>query len=260
MRTMKKLLIRAAIIVAFIAANHVMEGGPFDVLLKVGPVAAQTNLTQTTITSAITSGSQQVIVVASATGISAPSPVTGNTTAIQTQTALYIDQEEMFVTGVNGKFITVTRGYNSTQGVTHASGAVVWVGTPQQFYTVLPQGSCTAANTVNPYIDTMNGQFWLCDSGTGNWLPVLSTGSITPAASSAAIQTAAQTFTLTGVSTGEPLVIVSMPAPTSLCPLVGVRVTAANTVSLYFSTLTAAACTPAAGTYMFFSPRLNAAF
>lgn len=221
---------------------------------------AQTNLTQTTISAAITSSSAQVISVASATGINAPAPLTGNTAGTQTQTVLYIDQEEMFVTGVNGKFITVIRGYNSTQGVTHASGAVVWVATPQQLYTIPPQGSCTVANTVNPYIDVINGQFWLCDSGTGNWLPVFSTGAITPAASSAAIQTAAQTFTLTGAVTGEPIAIISQPAPTSLCPLVAAKVTAANTVSLYFTTLTAAACTPAAGTYMFYLPRFNEAF
>lgn len=257
---MKKLLIRAAIIAGFIFANHVLEGGPFDLLQMVGPAAAQTNLTQTTLSGAVTSATQQVITVASATGISASGPLTGNTVGTQVQTILYVDQEVMFVTGVSGKFITVTRGYNSTQGVTHGSGAVVWVGTPQQFFTLPPQGSCTAANTVNPYIDVINGQFWFCDSGTGNWLPVFSTGSITPAASSAAIQTAAQTFTLTGVLTGEPLVIISQPAPTSLCPLVAARVTAANTVSLYFSTLTAAACTPAAGTYMFFIPRFNTAF
>ncbi len=222
--------------------------------------SGQTNLTQTTLSAAVTSGSQQVISVASATGISAPAPATGNTTVAQTQTVLYIDQEEMFVTGVNGKFVTVTRGYGSTQGVTHGSGAVVWIATPQQLFTIPPMGSCTAANTVNPYIDTINGQFWFCDSGTGNWLPVFSTGSITPAASSAAVQTTAQTFTLTGVVSGEPIAIISQPAPTSLCPLVAARVTAANTVSLYFSTLTAAGCTPAAGTYMFYLPRFNAAF
>lgn len=221
---------------------------------------AQTNLTQTTITSAITTAGQSVIVVASATGINAPTPLTGNTAGLQTQTVLYIDQEEMFVTGVNGKFITVVRGYNSTQGQPHGSGAVVWVATPQQLYMVLPQGSCTAANTVNPYIDVINGQFWFCDSGTGNWLPVFSTGAITPTATAATIATVAQTFTVTGLSTGEPIIVVSQPAPTSLCPLVAAKITAANTVSLYFTVLTAAACTPAAGTYMLYSPRFNSAF
>lgn len=222
--------------------------------------SAQTNLSQTTLSAAVTSGGQQTILVASATGINAPAPLTGNVAGTQTQTVLYVDQEEMFVTGVNGKFITVTRGYNSTQGVTHGSGAVVWVATPQQLYTIPPQGSCTAANTVNPYIDVLNGQFWFCDSGTGNWLNVFSTGSITPTATSAAIQTVAQTFTVTGVLSGEPVIVVSEPAPTSLCPRTGARVTAANTVSLYFSVLTASACTPASGTYFLYIPRFNASF
>ena len=79
----------------------------------------------------------------------------------------------------------------------------------------------------------------------------MTTGSITPAATSAAIQTAAQTFTVPGLVTGEPIAVVSAPVPTSLCPLTSAQVTAANTVSLYFTTLTAAACTPAAGTYLF---------
>ncbi len=218
---------------------------------------AQTALTQTTITSAITTSGQQAIVVASATGISAPVPVTGNTIGSPTGSMLFIDGEAMLVTGVNGKFVNVIRGYSGTVGSTHAVNSVVWAGTPNQFYSTPPAGSCTAANTVNPYINVDTGQFWFCDSGSGNWQPVFSTGSITPAASSAAIQTAAQTFTVTGLVSGEPIVVVSQPAPTSLCPLVAARVTAANTVSLYFSTLTAAACTPAAGTYFLMAPRLN---
>jgi hypothetical protein len=78
----------------------------------------------------------------------------------------------------------------------------------------------------------------------------LSTGAITPAASSAAIQTAAQAFTLTGLVSGDQVQLVSQPAPTSLCPAVSVRATGTNSLSIYFTTLTAAACTPAAGTYV----------
>jgi hypothetical protein len=89
--------------------------------------------------------------------------------------------------------------------------------------------------------------FVLTSSTAGN--SVLSTGSVTPTATSAAIQTVAQTFTVTGLVSGADIVVVSEPAPTSLCPLVEARATGANTVSLYFSVLTAAACTPAAGTY-----------
>lgn len=72
--------------------------------------------------------------------------------------------------------------------------------------------------------------------------------SITPAASSAAIQTAEQTFTVTGLATTD-IVYINGPAPTSLCPPTTVRVSATNTLAIGFTTLTAAACTPAAGTY-----------
>lgn len=217
---------------------------------------AQTNLTQTTITGALTASGNQ-IVVASATGISAPNAFTGNGFGSQTQSELFVDGEAMLVTGASGTTINVVRGASSTRAVAHNAGAVVWAGTPNQFYTLAPEGACVAANTTNPYINVITGQTWFCDTGTSNWQSVLSTGAITPAATAAAIQTAAETFTVKGLSTGEPIAVVSQPAPTSLCPLVAARVTAANTVSLYFTTLTASACTPAAGSYLLMAPRLN---
>lgn len=72
--------------------------------------------------------------------------------------------------------------------------------------------------------------------------------SLTPAATAAAIGTTEQSFTVTGLATSD-RVYVNGPAPTSLCPMVHARVSAANTLTLAFSTLTAAACTPVAGTY-----------
>lgn len=75
------------------------------------------------------------------------------------------------------------------------------------------------------------------------------TAAQTPGASSAAIQTAGQTFTFTGITTADLVFLGTGPAPTSLCPPVQVKATAADTVTIYFSTLTAAGCTPAAGSY-----------
>jgi opacity protein-like surface antigen len=72
--------------------------------------------------------------------------------------------------------------------------------------------------------------------------------SLTPAITSAAIQTAEQTFTVTGLATTDK-VFVNGPVPTSLCPPVTFRVSATDTLAIGFSTLTAAGCTPAAGTY-----------
>lgn len=71
---------------------------------------------------------------------------------------------------------------------------------------------------------------------------------LTPAATTAAIQTAEQTFTVTGLTTADKI-FVNGPAPTSLCPAVTFRVSAVDTIAVGFSTLTAAVCTPASGTY-----------
>jgi hypothetical protein len=76
-------------------------------------------------------------------------------------------------------------------------------------------------------------------------------GTITPAATSAAIQTVAQAFTLTGLEPTDRVFLISQPAPTSLCPVTSVGVAAVNSVNLYFTVLTAAACTPAAGVFTF---------
>jgi hypothetical protein len=73
------------------------------------------------------------------------------------------------------------------------------------------------------------------------------TPTLTPAATSA-IQTSEQSFTVTGLLTTD-RVFINGPAPTSLCPPVTARVSAANTLAIGFATLSAAACTPAAGTY-----------
>jgi hypothetical protein len=71
---------------------------------------------------------------------------------------------------------------------------------------------------------------------------------ITPTATAAAIGTVVQTATVTGLATGS-IVHVMGPTPTALCPLIGAFVSATNTLSLEYSVMTAAACTPASGTY-----------
>jgi hypothetical protein len=255
---MKKLM---KILFWYLLADALVLGFAGFIPGMVGEAAAQTALTQTTLSAAVTSAGATTVTVASATGINAPAAPVGPAYGAFTQTELYVDQEAMLVTSLNGKNIGVVRGANSTQAATHGSGAVVWIGTPTQFFALPPNGSCTAANTVSPYIDTINGQFWLCDSVSGNWLNVFSTGAITPVATGATIGTlSTQTFTVTGLITGEPILVAQQPAPNGLCPLLAARVTAANTVSLYWAPITAVACTPSAGTYMFLSPRFNVAF
>lgn len=88
---------------------------------------------------------------------------------------------------------------------------------------------------------------WAQQAGSGAWNQ-FNAGTLTPAATAAAIGVSQQTFTVPGLTTGMD-VFVSGPAPTALCPNTGARVSAANTLQLDFATLTAAACTPASGTY-----------
>lgn len=233
----------------------------FALLSAIG-VSAQTAVTYTSLSAAVTGGNaspyQTSVTLAATTGVSAAS-------LGAPQTILDVDGEAMGVLTVNTttKVATVIRGYQSSRIGGHESGAIVIVAPVDAFHAEAPApGSCSQSGTdsssYTPWIVTGTGVQWICDSGgTKKWLPVVSTGAITPAASSAAIQTAGQTFTLDGTLTGDPIALVSAPVPTSLCPLVQSSVTAANTVTLYFTTLTAAACTPAAGTYMFYDPLLN---
>jgi hypothetical protein len=230
--------------------------------------AGQTTLTQTTLTVAVNSATTTIVTVASATNIVAPNNQGSSNSTLNslTQIDLYADGELMQVTGVNGTNISILRGMSGTLAVQHASGAVVWSGPAASFNRIDPSGVCNVnpnspfgalAPYVTPYINITDGRLFRCDSVTGMWFPALTTGSITPVATSAAIQTAGQTFTVPGIISGEPLAAVSSPAPTSLCPLTAVRATAANTVTLYFSVLTAAACTPASGVYWFIDPIQN---
>lgn len=132
----------------------------------------------------------------------------------------------------------------------------------QTSYLPVPSGVCTAANQILTAVDANNVQCSTAaslttvaastsltvGSGTAITKVVVYTASLTPAASSAAIQTAEQTFTVTGLTTADK-VFVNGPAPTSLCPPTTFRVSAADTLAIGFTTLTASACTPAAGTY-----------
>lgn len=113
-----------------------------------------------TVSSALTTGNQQIAVVASAAGISAPTPNTGNvygTATSEAQSYLYVDRELMEVKAVSGTTLTVIRGVGGTSGASHASGALVFI-VPSNFFMAtggfaasaqgpgMPQGSCTRSN------------------------------------------------------------------------------------------------------------------
>jgi len=133
---------------------------------------AQTLITPTTLSAAVSDSKTTVLQVASATGISGPAlPSTPQTAA--TLTDLYIDHELMEVRGVSGTNIVVRRGAGGTVGVAHKSGALVFFGVPSSFVarplqTEL-QGACTrgtAPADVLPKINVLTGVISDCLGGT----------------------------------------------------------------------------------------------
>ena len=138
-------------------------------------LSAQTILTTTTLSAAITTTAQTNLTVTSATGITANS------------TVLYIADtnsagEAVFVNSVSGTNIGVTRGYQTLgKARTHSSGAVVFIGPPYAFGYVQPSGSCTRANilylpdiafglegTATTINDCLGGQWVTSTSGDAN--------------------------------------------------------------------------------------------
>lgn len=105
----------------------------------------------------------------------------------------------------------------------------------------------------SPIIKPANAHLASCGSETVGCdivrSALLFSQTITPVATAAAIGTTEQTFTVTGIKTTDNVQVSKDLAETSLCPLVGARISAADTLALKFSTLTAAACTPSAGTH-----------
>lgn len=151
--------------------------------------SGQTLLTTTTlssampnsVSSALTTGNMGLAVVASATGISAPTPNTSNTYGVATSEAstyLYVDRELMEVKGVSSTNITVIRGIGSTAASSHASGALVfivpaaavanWAGGGYGFPPAVPAGSCTRTSELYlPRIQFISGI--ISDCLAGQW-------------------------------------------------------------------------------------------
>ena len=138
----------------------------FALVLAAVPAFAQTALTQTSLSAAITVN-QTTFAIASATN------VTASNTA---PTVLYVVDpgqykgELMTVKAISGTTVTVSRtGINKAA---HASGSMVLVGPPKAFAQYDPVGSCTASQTAyTPWVNAVTGSQWLCSTVTGNWVP-----------------------------------------------------------------------------------------
>lgn len=74
---------------------------------------------------------------------------------------LYFDGELVKVLrlGVD-PLVFVTRGEGSSPALPHASGCIVYIGQPHQFYRQDPTGRPNASIAVSPYINVRNGSLW----------------------------------------------------------------------------------------------------
>jgi hypothetical protein len=132
-------------------------------------IQAQVILNNTTLSSAISDSKTTLAIVASATGVTAPS-----TSDPTKATFLVIDAEMQQVVSVSSTNITVARGVGGTQARSHASGALVLV-VPAYLATYFvsppPSGSCTRTNQIAlPVVTVTAGQAVISDCIGGQWV------------------------------------------------------------------------------------------
>lgn len=196
----------------------------FLALLIVAPVYAQTALTNTTLTAAITAGSQRTIQLASVTGIVAPSPQVGSGSLI------YIDNEAMTVSAVSGTLVTVVRGVSGTRATLHASGSGVLLGPGNAFLAYDPHGACTAGTGLflySPIVNVNTGNQWLCSTVTGTVVPGFGNSAAFPGVT-AVVASAAGAVTPSGLLfhiTGA-LAITGFTLPVGFSPMAGATICA----------------------------------
>lgn len=148
----------------------------------IGVANAQASWTKTTLSAALDNKSNTLI-VASATGITAPGDQTnvsslGSPAGNPSFTFLYIDKELFQVLGVNSTTIYVKRAMQGTAIAAHVSGATVYVGPPEYFSNSSflanngPSGACTAsAQRILPVIVPATGDQYDCRS-SGQWIKI----------------------------------------------------------------------------------------
>lgn len=136
---------------------------------------SQTSLVTPTLSSAVSTYTQNTITLSSGSGITTWGPQN------QINTVCYVDKELMNITSlVSGTTYNVQRGQAGTRPFVHASGAKVYCGAPAGNFrqgTVSSErwGSCYAPNEVSlPQIYVVTGDIVDCKNGTsgGQWVVI----------------------------------------------------------------------------------------
>jgi hypothetical protein len=152
--------------------------------------AQQNNLTQTSLSAAVTANATS-LQVASATGI------TVGTNSYNT--SIYIDRELLTVTAISGTTLSVLRGQGGTGAAAHSASNMVLAGRPSWFSAFDPQGTCVLANVVaTPIVNYKNGNQWICSSVTLTFVPGFSNGTSIPEVVTTAVASVAGTTTPSG--------------------------------------------------------------
>jgi hypothetical protein len=126
-------------------------------MLSALPTWAQTSLNSTTLSAAVSSLSAQTIPLASVANVAVGD-------------LLFVDREAMQVNTVATGVVTVRRGVEGTASSTHASGALVYTGARNRFYTSVGRGSCTrTAEAFLPRIVLPVGDVMDCPVGAQVW-------------------------------------------------------------------------------------------
>jgi hypothetical protein len=125
---------------------------------------AQTTVNSTTTAAAVTVTDRQVRLTSAST--------------VAVRDILYIDQEAMSVTAINGVYATVARGVEGTRAAAHSTLARVYTGPRLRFAQPRPaRGACTrTAETYLPRIVPSTGEIWDCLAGAGVWIMTSGSG------------------------------------------------------------------------------------
>jgi hypothetical protein len=211
--------------------------------LWAGAVSAQTTLTNTTLSAAITNANDQVMTIASATGWTA-STSAGQTFAV-------IDREVVGVRSLSSTQVGIIRGLFGTRATGHISGAKVWfipVGSVAISSSDRAGACSTAGNAdlsqsgaVVPVLNPLTGNAFYCAGGSWNPVALLMgtasctvtqqtnrttgatctgmSGVITTNNASLAAEAAAEfTVTDTAVALGDVVVVAIQSGPTAATP------------------------------------------